>query len=226
MGEKVQPLAALGAAPQKREDVISHLEASHDGIGPYGIVRRGRGRGHIVLVECRDFCGVVEMRPVEHALRDKSAPLIAEIRRPYQHLAAAVGVFAVLGERVAERSPVVAAQTQPEATEGPVVDAEGPGIAVGYVEFVRGSGSALNEILRTETVGIQTGKKQKFIRPVPRRAENLNARFVPGAGQQRILALLPVGGEIFGREMVGIGKPHRNYDHTRAQLECRAETLL
>ena len=107
-----------------------------------------------------------------------------------------------------------------------VVNPERPGIGVRDLEFVRGSGPALNEVLGTESVRVKSRKEHQFIGPFAKVTQNLDSRLVPGARKDSVLSFHPVGREELGRKMVTIRQSHRDDYHSCPDLERVTESLL
>ena len=107
-----------------------------------------------------------------------------------------------------------------------IVYPERSGIGVRDLELVRGSGSALDEVLRAEPVGVKPGKEHQFIGPFAEVAQNLDSRLVPSARKDSVLPFHPIGREELGRKMVAVCQSHWDDYHSRPDLERVAESLL
>ena len=107
-----------------------------------------------------------------------------------------------------------------------IVYPERSGIGVRDLELVRGSGSALDEVLRTEPVGVKSRKEHQFIRPFAEIAQNLDSRLVPSARKHGVLPFHPVGREELGRKVVSVCQSHRDDDHSGPDLERVTESFL
>ena len=142
------------------------------------------------------------------------------------HVLVSVRTGTVGTQGIAETVASITAQAQAQARDGVVVDAERTGIGIGDLEFVGASGTAADPTVVAEPVGIQSRQEHHLVTPVTGTSPEADARFVPCAGQDRILALGTVDPEELGGHVVLVS-PADGHDHMpQAQVEGRAEAFL
>ena len=189
------------------------------------------GHGGLVFVAGGDETGIAEPPIVEVATNEEPAVVVVEVESADSKSAfgiAELGGFGVdVGnDIVVECVAQVAAETEAQAGDAQIVDAESTGQAVGRPELVGGGGAVVNPAGFVVEVAVESRQQLGFVAPVASSAPERDAGFVPGAGQYGVFPLRTVNAEEFVGSVVVVGHADWNNDVSGADIEGIAERLL
>ena len=223
--EEIESLTFLAQRLYLREDIVASLDA--DGIG----IAADKGRvlerrlGVQSVIHIFQFGSITQITVVGLSANNPVVGIIGEVNRSDSHFSfigctSAVGIVRI---GVADAVTIVAAQSDAQAWNRIIVDAQCCTIFICDIELHRRLMSLVNPTHIRKLVGIQACQKLGFITEILVTAPERHTRLMPCRGHDGILAFRTVDGEITQWFVVGIVQAYGHHNMTDADVGPRCE---